>query len=79
MFDVQLAGVGGQSYRESSTFRPGERSVLAETPWGVLGMTICYEPALPYLYRDLAHRRRDDCCRSVILHRADRQGALAHR
>jgi len=55
MFDVELAGVGGQSYRESSTFRPGERSVLAETPWGVLGMTICYDLRFPYLYRDLAH------------------------
>ena len=41
MFDVELAGVGGQSYRESSTFRPGDRAVLAETPWGTLGMTIC--------------------------------------
>ena len=37
------------------TFRPGERSVLAETPWGVLGMTICYDLRFPYLYRDLAH------------------------
>ncbi len=55
MFDVQLAGVGGDSYRESSTFKPGERSVLAETPWGVLGMTICYDLRFPYLYRDLAH------------------------
>ena len=53
MFDVQLAG--GESYRESSTFRPGETSVLAETPWGVLGMTICYDLRFPYLYRDLAH------------------------
>ena len=53
MFDVQLAG--GESYRESSTFRPGERAVLAETPWGVLGMTICYDLRFPYLYRDLAH------------------------
>jgi predicted amidohydrolase len=53
MFDVQLAG--GESYRESSTFKPGERSVLAETPWGVLGMTICYDLRFPYLYRDLAH------------------------
>ena len=53
MFDVQLAG--GENYRESSTFRPGERSVLAETPWGVLGMTICYDLRFPYLYRDLAH------------------------
>jgi predicted amidohydrolase len=53
MFDVQLAG--GESYRESSTFKPGERSVLAETPWGVLGLTICYDLRFPYLYRDLAH------------------------
>jgi predicted amidohydrolase len=29
--------------------------VLAETPWGVLGMTICYDLRFPYLYRDLAH------------------------
>ncbi|UYN94141.1 MAG: carbon-nitrogen hydrolase family protein [Enhydrobacter sp.] len=53
MFDVQLAG--GENYRESSTFRPGERSVLTETPWGVLGMTICYDLRFPYLYRELAH------------------------
>jgi predicted amidohydrolase len=53
MFDVQLAG--GESYRESSTFKPGEKSVLAETPWGVLGMTICYDLRFPYLYRHLAH------------------------
>ena len=52
MFDVQLAG--GESYRESSTFRPGERSVLAETPWGVLGMTICYDLRFPHLHRALA-------------------------
>ena len=55
MFDVQLGGVGGDSYRESSTFKPGERTVLAETPWGILGMTICYDLRFPYLYRDLAH------------------------
>ncbi len=53
MFDVQLAG--GEKYRESSTFKPGEKAVLAETPWGVLGMTICYDLRFPYLYRDLAH------------------------
>jgi predicted amidohydrolase len=52
MFDVQLAG--GENYRESSTFKPGEKAVLAETPWGVLGMTICYDLRFPYLYRDLA-------------------------
>jgi predicted amidohydrolase len=52
MFDVDLPG--GESYRESNTFRPGERAVLADTPWGGLGMTICYDLRFPYLYRSLA-------------------------
>src|SRR5580658_1053467 len=52
MFDVDLAG--GESYRESSQFRPGETAVLAETPWGRLGMTICYDLRFPSLYRALA-------------------------
>ena len=53
MFDVRLAG--GENYFESATFKPGDRAVLAETPWGVLGMTICYDLRFPYLYRELAH------------------------
>ncbi len=52
MFDVDLPG--GESYRESATFRPGERAVLAPTPWGGLGLTICYDLRFPYLYRALA-------------------------
>ena len=52
MFDVDLAG--GESYRESRTYRGGSRAVLASLPWGVLGMTICYDLRFPYLYRDLA-------------------------
>ncbi len=52
MFDVELAG--GESYRESNAFRPGERAVLAPLPWGVLGMTVCYDLRFPQLYRDLA-------------------------
>ena len=52
MFDVDLAG--GESYRESMRFRPGERAVVATTPWGTLGMTICYDMRFPYLYRTLA-------------------------
>lgn len=52
MFDVDLAG--GESYRESKKFRPGERAVVAPTPWGPLGMTICYDMRFAYLYRTLA-------------------------
>jgi len=52
MFDVDLKN--GESYRESVLYRPGETAVLAELPWGVLGMTICYDLRFPYLYRALA-------------------------
>lgn len=52
MFDVDLAG--GESYRESATYRPGDRAVLANLPWGTLGMTICYDMRFPHLYRTLA-------------------------
>jgi predicted amidohydrolase len=57
MFDVDLAG--GESYRESNAFRPGGRAVLAETPWGVLGMTVCYDLRFPHLYRALAQAGAD--------------------
>jgi predicted amidohydrolase len=52
MFDVDLAN--GESYRESSRFRPGELAVLADLPWGRLGLTICYDLRFPALYRALA-------------------------
>jgi deaminated glutathione amidase len=52
MFDVDLSG--GESYRESNSYRPGELAVLADLPWGRLGVTICYDIRFPALYRALA-------------------------
>lgn len=52
MFDVALPG--GESYRESATFRPGSEAVLVPTPFGRLGLTICYDVRFPHLYRALA-------------------------
>ena len=52
MFDVDLAD--GESYRESRNYRPGELAVLADLPWGRLGLTICYDLRFPALYRALA-------------------------
>ena len=52
MFDVNIEG--GESHRESETYRPGAQAVVAATPWGGLGMTICYDLRFPYLYRSLA-------------------------
>jgi predicted amidohydrolase len=52
MFDVDLAG--GESYRESRTYRPGDVAILGDLPWGRLGLTICYDLRFPALYRALA-------------------------
>ena len=52
MFDVTLPD--GRAIRESSAYRPGDRAVLARTPWGALGMTVCYDLRFPGLYRALA-------------------------
>jgi len=52
MFDVDLAG--GESYRESRNYRPGEQAVLCDLPWGRLGLTVCYDLRFPALYRALA-------------------------
>lgn len=52
MFDVDLAG--GESYRESHSYRPGELAVAADLPWGRIGLTICYDLRFPALYRALA-------------------------
>jgi predicted amidohydrolase len=52
MFDVDLAG--GESYRESRNFRPGESAVIADLPFARFGLSICYDLRFPALYRALA-------------------------
>jgi predicted amidohydrolase len=52
MFDIDLGN--GESYRESANYQPGETAVIADLPWGKLGMTICYDVRFPALYRALA-------------------------
>jgi predicted amidohydrolase len=57
MFDIDLPG--GESYRESNAYRPGTGTVVAETPWGRLGMSVCYDVRFPHLYRALAQAGAD--------------------
>ena len=57
MFDIDLPG--GESYRESNAYRPGKETVVAETPWGRLGMSVCYDVRFPQLYRALAQAGAD--------------------
>jgi deaminated glutathione amidase len=52
MFDVNVSDT--EVYRESSGYRPGGHAVLADTPFGRIGMTVCYDLRFPHLYRRLA-------------------------
>ena len=52
MFDVELPD--GERYEESKNYQPGTEAVVADLPWGGLGMTICYDLRFPYLHRALA-------------------------
>ncbi len=52
MFDVNVSET--EIYRESAGYRPGDRAVLADTPLGHIGMTVCYDVRFPALYRHLA-------------------------
>jgi predicted amidohydrolase len=51
LFDVDLAT--GESWRESALYAPGERAVVAGTPVGLVGLSICYDLRFPDLYRSL--------------------------
>ena len=52
MFDVTLSET--ERYRESDGYRPGDRAVIADTEFGKIGMTICYDIRFPHLFRGLA-------------------------
>src|ERR1700687_280624 len=52
MFDIDLPD--GESYRESANYQPGETAVIADLPWGRIGLTICYDVRFPALYPRLA-------------------------
>ena len=52
MFDVQVTPE--ETFRESEGYRPGNRAVVADTPFGRIGMSICYDLRFPHLYQALA-------------------------
>ena len=53
LFDVDLAAQGGQAYQESKSIAPGETPVVARTPFGGIGLSVCYDLRFPELYRQL--------------------------
>lgn len=57
MFDVQVTET--ETYRESAGYAPGSRAIVAETPLGRIGLSICYDLRFPGLYRALAQAGAD--------------------
>lgn len=54
LFDVDVPGKPGESYRESTHVQPGRDVVLIETPAGRVGLSVCYDMRFPELYRRLS-------------------------
>ncbi|MCK8516248.1 carbon-nitrogen hydrolase family protein [Methylonatrum kenyense] len=54
LFDVQVSV--DEAYRESATLEPGDRAVVVETPFGRLGLSICYDLRFPEFYRAMVER-----------------------
>jgi deaminated glutathione amidase len=52
LFDVCLPG-GGESYRESATIEPGRELAVLDSPFGRLGLAVCYDLRFPELFRGL--------------------------
>jgi len=55
LFDVAIPG-REEKYLESTHVMPGREAVIADTPVGKLGLSVCYDMRFPELYRDLVAR-----------------------
>ena len=55
LFDVSVPG-RKESYRESATTAAGQEPVVAETPFGRLGLAVCYDLRFPELFRAMSER-----------------------
>ncbi|ORU91721.1 MAG: apolipoprotein acyltransferase [Cycloclasticus sp. symbiont of Poecilosclerida sp. N] len=58
LFDADIADSHGE-YRESATFVAGSETVVVDTPFGTMGLSICYDLRFPELYRQLLDKGAD--------------------
>ena len=56
LFDVDLAAAGGVTFKESDRTAPGDEVVVADTPLGRLGLSICYDVRFGELYREMVRQ-----------------------
>ncbi|HEX5637693.1 MAG TPA: carbon-nitrogen hydrolase family protein, partial [Gammaproteobacteria bacterium] len=60
MFDVLIKD-SGEKYNESQTTEAGEEIVVVDSPFGKIGMAVCYDLRFPELFRNLADKGMDIC------------------
>jgi len=60
LFDVELKNL--ETYTESATIEAGEKAVVVETPFGTLGLAICYDLRFPELFRQLSDMGAEILC-----------------
>jgi nitrilase len=53
MFDVEIPGAD-ESYAESSYTTAGNRTLVLDSPWGRLGIAVCYDLRFPEHFREMA-------------------------
>ncbi len=61
LFDVDLGEQGG-TYNESAFTEAGNKVVVVDTPFGKLGMAICYDLRFPELFRDMVTQGMEILC-----------------
>lgn len=74
LFDVNVDDAHGQ-YKESATFEPGDQVVTVPTPFGIIGLSICYDLRFPELFRKFRELNCDLC---VVPAAFTYQTGLAH-
>ncbi len=58
LFDVHIEETG-ENYTESETIEPGGEVVVVDTPFGRLGLSVCYDLRFPELFRNMARHGVD--------------------
>ncbi len=59
LFDVDLPGM---RFHESHTFTPGEEITVFDTPFGRMGLAVCFDVRFPELFRAMARRGAELIC-----------------
>ena len=60
LFDVTIEATN-ESYTESETLTPGNQIVVVDTPFGRLGLAVCYDLRFPELFRAMVEQNMEIC------------------